>query len=566
MLTAGPGDRRLRDRRSPAPGLPAGSRWSRRSGRAVTPAACAPPSPPCVSFIPGALLGGVATFGALAAAGSLLHGAGGRIAYGLAAAIALLAAVAEARGMRIVPQIRRQVPEHWRRVMPLPLAAFLYGILLGLGFTTFVLSFGVWALAGISLALGDPRRRGRDRARLRCRPGHSGDRDRPVLRPRGRDPGDRPDDPAPGDLPRLPLRRCAGAGDRRGRGAHRDAGGRGGAGRGRRGRALGGEGRARLPEGRGSRDPPQGRTRHPAARSSARDRRPLHRGESTREDCPPRPRRPGLAGRLQGDRGGRDRRLGALGRLPHPPGRARPDQGSQGLPPRRRRSLGDRLRQASGGGRRSPPGRAEPPVDLPPHARLFELEPSPQQRWSSVCSAAGANTSCSAPRRWLVSEPSVWARSFAYVRTTNERQQLRVRRRHGRGIGKLVLSLPATSFRDRDHDPGHHRLPTRLHPPDRRRSAWNLIATSIAPGRVYATLLQEGPQGRACADPADRPLRRRIREAAGPRSAPPGRRSPDRGSRSAWLSASGRRPCAGRSRRPRSRARATRRSGEPPCP
>lgn len=40
--------------------------------------------------------------------------------------------------------------------MPMPLAASLYGILLGLGFTTFVLSFGVWALAGISLALGDP--------------------------------------------------------------------------------------------------------------------------------------------------------------------------------------------------------------------------------------------------------------------------------------------------------------------------------------------------------------------------------------------------------------------------
>jgi hypothetical protein len=38
----------------------------------------------------------------------------------------------------------------------MPLAAFLYGILLGLGFTTFVLTFGVWALAGISLALGEP--------------------------------------------------------------------------------------------------------------------------------------------------------------------------------------------------------------------------------------------------------------------------------------------------------------------------------------------------------------------------------------------------------------------------
>jgi hypothetical protein len=100
-----------------------------------------------------------------------------------------------------------------------------------------------------------------------------------------------------------------------------------------------------------------------------------------------------------------------------------------------------------------------------------------------------------ASRRWLVSEPSVWAGSLAYVRTTNERQQLRVRRRHGHGSGKVVLSLPATSHRDRDHGRGHHRLPTRLPPPDRRRSNWNLIATAIAPGRVYATLLQDGPRG-----------------------------------------------------------------------
>jgi hypothetical protein len=40
--------------------------------------------------------------------------------------------------------------------MPMPVAAALYGVLLGLGFTTFVLTFGVWALAGISFALGEP--------------------------------------------------------------------------------------------------------------------------------------------------------------------------------------------------------------------------------------------------------------------------------------------------------------------------------------------------------------------------------------------------------------------------
>ena len=40
--------------------------------------------------------------------------------------------------------------------MPVPLAAGLYGVLLGLGFTTFILSFAVWALAGVAVALGDP--------------------------------------------------------------------------------------------------------------------------------------------------------------------------------------------------------------------------------------------------------------------------------------------------------------------------------------------------------------------------------------------------------------------------
>jgi hypothetical protein len=88
--------------------------------------------------------------------GTLIYGAGGRAAYLIAAAIAVAAALVEARGVPIVPQIRRQLPEHWRRAMPMPVAAALYGALLGLGFTTFVLTFGVWALAGISLAIGDP--------------------------------------------------------------------------------------------------------------------------------------------------------------------------------------------------------------------------------------------------------------------------------------------------------------------------------------------------------------------------------------------------------------------------
>jgi hypothetical protein len=109
----------------------------------------------CATFAAGALAGGVATFGGLALLGRSL-GAGGTAAIAVAAAVALAAAAGEARGARIVPQVRRQVPESWRRVLPLPLAAGLYGILLGLGFTTFILTFAVWALAGVSIALGDP--------------------------------------------------------------------------------------------------------------------------------------------------------------------------------------------------------------------------------------------------------------------------------------------------------------------------------------------------------------------------------------------------------------------------
>lgn len=107
------------------------------------------------TLLVGALAGGVVTFAALAWAGRHLAASLGDPAAALAAtAVGAAAALAELRGVRIVPQVRRQVPERWRRTMPLPLAGGLYGILLGLGFTTFVLTLGVWALALICLLVG----------------------------------------------------------------------------------------------------------------------------------------------------------------------------------------------------------------------------------------------------------------------------------------------------------------------------------------------------------------------------------------------------------------------------
>ncbi len=104
------------------------------------------------AFAFGSIAGGAATFGGLALLGTTL--AGPIVALAVAALAA--AALGDAAGRRIVPQVRRQVPESWRRFLPLPLAAGLYGVLLGLGFTTFLLSYATWALAAACLAIGTP--------------------------------------------------------------------------------------------------------------------------------------------------------------------------------------------------------------------------------------------------------------------------------------------------------------------------------------------------------------------------------------------------------------------------
>jgi hypothetical protein len=104
------------------------------------------------AFGAGAVAGGITSFTVLAFAGSVLDV---HAAAGATAVLAAAAAVAEAAGLRVVPQVRRQVPEPWRRVLPLPATAALYGALLGVGFATFVLTLAFWALAAVVVLQAD---------------------------------------------------------------------------------------------------------------------------------------------------------------------------------------------------------------------------------------------------------------------------------------------------------------------------------------------------------------------------------------------------------------------------
>ena len=81
-----------------------------------------------------------AAFGAVVAvAGALLGAPWGRAGAVIVAAVAVLYLSRELTGVRIpVPQLRRQVPDWWRTYFGKPLAAFLYGAGLGVGFLTFL--------------------------------------------------------------------------------------------------------------------------------------------------------------------------------------------------------------------------------------------------------------------------------------------------------------------------------------------------------------------------------------------------------------------------------------------
>lgn len=79
------------------------------------------------------------------------------VAWGLVVGVAALYALREVVGLEIpLPDLDRQVPDWWRTFFSLPVASFLYGIGLGVGFITY-LSFGTLVPVAIgAFALGEP--------------------------------------------------------------------------------------------------------------------------------------------------------------------------------------------------------------------------------------------------------------------------------------------------------------------------------------------------------------------------------------------------------------------------
>jgi len=105
-----------------------------------------------VAFTVGVALGAALVYGTLGVVGEAVHA---RALVVVVAGVAVAAILSDAAGLRVRPQIRFQVPEPWRRTMPLPRALFLYGVLLGTGLTTYVPATAAWALPALGLAVGD---------------------------------------------------------------------------------------------------------------------------------------------------------------------------------------------------------------------------------------------------------------------------------------------------------------------------------------------------------------------------------------------------------------------------
>lgn len=107
------------------------------------------------AFAAGAVAAGATLGWALGSAAAWAGGGGTRAAWAAAAVVAGYAAREIGLVRLPIPQLRRQVPQRWREVLPLPATGFLYGAGLGVGFVTYV-PVATFAAVVAAIVLADP--------------------------------------------------------------------------------------------------------------------------------------------------------------------------------------------------------------------------------------------------------------------------------------------------------------------------------------------------------------------------------------------------------------------------
>ena len=107
-----------------------------------------------IVFSAAAIVGGVITFGLAGLIGESLQISSSSVIVIGTCILVLACGLADLRFMPVRPQIPNQVPESVRWRIPLAATGALYGLLLGLGFTTYLLTYAMWALVGACILLG----------------------------------------------------------------------------------------------------------------------------------------------------------------------------------------------------------------------------------------------------------------------------------------------------------------------------------------------------------------------------------------------------------------------------
>jgi hypothetical protein len=109
------------------------------------------------AYTVGGAITSVAIGAALGLAGSFVPGSGGTAAIAVVLALTAAAIVREVWLRRIpLPQLKRQTSRKWAQQASGPVVPLLWGLDIGLTFSTFFTFAGVWVVLAIAFLFGDP--------------------------------------------------------------------------------------------------------------------------------------------------------------------------------------------------------------------------------------------------------------------------------------------------------------------------------------------------------------------------------------------------------------------------